>query len=150
MPRDLPDFGFRPANAADFAFAWQVYRDVMKPLTEALLPWREARQKAVVAAALAEDGSALIVVETKEAGWLLVRETRDEIYLGHLYLLPAWQSRGIGSAILAQLKERARQARLPLALDVMTNNPARAFYEHRGFHVAGASKTKVKLRWGTA
>jgi hypothetical protein len=65
MPRDLPDFSFRPARAADLAFAWQVYRDVMKPLTEALLPWREARQKAVVAAALAEDGSALIVVETK-------------------------------------------------------------------------------------
>ena len=59
MPTDLPNFDLRPANAADLAFAWQVYRDVMKPLTEALLPWREARQKAVVAEALAEDGNAL-------------------------------------------------------------------------------------------
>jgi len=24
MPRDLPDFSFRPARAADLAFAWQV------------------------------------------------------------------------------------------------------------------------------
>lgn len=145
MPADLPDFALRPASAADFAFAWRLYREVMQLLTEELLAWRELRQKAAVKEALADGGSAIITVQGAEVGWLLARHSAEEVYLAHICILPAWQNRGIGSAIMAQLKARAGQR--PLALDVMTNNPARAFYERCGFRVAGRSLYKVKLRW---
>ena len=147
MPAGAPTFDLRPAGAADFAFAWRVYREVMQPLTEELLAWRELRQKAAVKEALADGGSAIIVVPGAEAGWLQARDTAQEVSLAHIYILPAWQNRGIGSAIFQQLEERARQAQKTLALDVMTNNPARAFYERRGFRVVGRSLYKIKMRW---
>lgn len=57
--------------------------------------------------------------------------------IGRLYVLPAWQRRGIGQALLAALCERYPSARC-LALEVETENAKGvAFYRREGFVSAG-------------
>ena len=52
-------------------------------------------------------------------------------YLDHLYVLPRWQGRGLGSALLDKAKSLG-PARL-LLWTFQRNGKARAFYEARGF-----------------
>jgi ribosomal protein S18 acetylase RimI-like enzyme len=90
-------------------------------------------------------GSSLI--DGSDAGWLHVSESPDSIYLGQLYLTPALQNRGIGTAIMKELKDRATQAGKALTLDVLKNNRARSLYERLGFRMVGEPEYKLNMRW---
>jgi ribosomal protein S18 acetylase RimI-like enzyme len=141
-------FQLRPSASEDFRFAWSLYQDLMKPLTLELLGrWNEPGQQSVVETALAHEGTSIIVVDGSDAGWLHVIESADSIYLGQLYLVPSLQNRGIGTAIVRELEDKATQARKALTLDVMKNNRARSLYERLGFRVVGESEYKLKMRW---
>jgi ribosomal protein S18 acetylase RimI-like enzyme len=141
-------FQLRPAGSEDFRFAWSLYRDLMKPLTVELLGrWNEPGQKRVVELALVTKGTSIIVIDGLDAGWLQVGESPDSIYLGQLHLAPSLQNRGIGTAIVRELTDKARQAGKALTLDVMKNNRARLLYERVGFRVIGESEYKLKMRW---
>jgi ribosomal protein S18 acetylase RimI-like enzyme len=141
-------FQLRPACSADFRFAWSLYRDLMKPLTEELLGrWNETGQKSLIELALTQEGTSIIVIDGSDVGWLHVGDSSDAIYLGQLYLAPELQNRGIGTAIVTELRDKARTAGKALTLDVMKNNRARFFYERLGFQVIGQSEHKLKMRW---
>jgi GNAT superfamily N-acetyltransferase len=71
------------------------------------------------------------VVDRRIVGFAALNERRD--HLDHLYLLPSWYGRGIGSALLAKAKE-VSVGRLRL-FTFQRNRRARAFYEARGFTV---------------
>ena len=144
---DIPRFELRPATAGDLDFAWSLYRALMKPLTLELLAWNEPDQRRAVEEALARQGASVIVIREARCGWLYVNETPDEIYLGQLYLTPAWQSKGIGGAIIRDLGERAQQSGKRFTLDVMKNNRARVLYERLGFRVVAMSEYKLKMQW---
>ena len=141
-------FELRRARSDDFGFAWSLYRDLMKPLTIELLGrWNEEEQKRVVELALAQKEASIIIVGGLDAGWFQVSELADSIYLGQLYVVPGLQDRGIGTALVSGLKNKARQAGKTLTLDVTKNNRARALYERLGFQVLGESEHKLKMRW---
>jgi ribosomal protein S18 acetylase RimI-like enzyme len=109
--------------------------------------WNEPGQKRVVELALVTKGTSIIVIDGLDAGWLQVGESPDSIYLGQLHLAPSLQNRGIGTAIVRELTDKARQAGKALTLDVMKNNRARLLYERVGFRVIGESEYKLKMRW---
>jgi ribosomal protein S18 acetylase RimI-like enzyme len=141
----------RPACSDDFRFAWSLYRELMEALTIELLGrWNEPGQKQVVERALTQPGTFIIVKDECEAGWVHVVESYDSIYLGQLYLAPPFQNRGIGTAILRELMDKARREAKPLTLDVMKNNRSRLLYERLGFRVIGRSEHKLNMRWEEA
>src|SRR5215211_7475484 len=106
----------RRASSDDFQFCWPLYRDLMKPLTTGLLEWNESGQRAVIEQSLTDSGTSIIVVRNSDIGWLQTRETRQEIYLGQLYVIPSMQNRGIGTAIVRRLCHRANREGKPLTL----------------------------------
>ena len=75
----------RPSTAKDFDFAWGLYRDLMKPLAEELMEWKEERQKVVVEREVVSGRASIIVAGGREVGWLHVREETNEIELCQLY-----------------------------------------------------------------
>jgi hypothetical protein len=84
----------------------------MKPLTIELLGrWNEPGQKRVVELALTQEGTSIIVIDGSDVGWSQVGESSDAIYLGQLYLAPELQNRRIGTAIVMELRDKARQGR---------------------------------------
>ena len=141
-------FQLRPARSDDFRFAWSLYEELMKQLTIELLGrWNEPGQKQVVELAVTHPGTSIVVKDELDAGWLHVVESPNAIYLGQLYLAPSFQNRGIGTAILRELTDRARRGSKTLTLDVMKNNRSRMLYERLGFHVIGQSEYKLKMQW---
>jgi ribosomal protein S18 acetylase RimI-like enzyme len=141
-------FQVRSVRTEDFQFVWSLYRDLMKPLTVELLGrWNEIGQKQVVELAFTQPGTFIIAKGELNIGWMQVVETPNTIYLGQLYVTPSSQNRGIGTAILRELTDKARREGKTLTLDVMKNNRSRALYERLGFRGIGQSEYKLKMQW---
>jgi len=141
-------FQLRAARSDDFRFAWSLYEELMKPLTEELLGrWHEPGQKQVVEVALAQEGTFIIVKDKSDVGWIQVIESPDTLYLAQLYVASSLQNRGIGTAILRELTDKVRERRKTLTLEVMKNNRSRLLYERLGFQLIGQSEYKLKMQW---
>jgi ribosomal protein S18 acetylase RimI-like enzyme len=140
-------FELRPAKPSDLGFCWPIYRDSMKPLTEAVGPWNEAEQQKLIKEAVAEAGTSILRQHEDDAGWLQVEETRHLVHLQQLFVLPAMRNRGLGTSFLTWMKERAERKRKDLTLDVLANNPARRLYERLGFKVVTTANNKITMRF---
>ncbi|GHF97445.1 N-acetyltransferase [Streptomyces filamentosus] len=76
------------------------------------------------------------VVETPDrplAGCVTFRPGPDHFRLEHFYLDPALQGRGLGTAVLRRLLDRADAEGAAVRLDVLRGSPARRLYERAGF-----------------
>lgn len=140
-------FDLRPATKSDLDFCWPIYRDAMKPLTEAVSPWNEAAQQKVVEQAVADAGTSILRQAGADVGWVQVEETRHAVQLRQIFVLSAVRNRGLGTSFLSWMKERAERKRKDLTLDVMSNNPARRLYDRLGFKVVTATDSKVTMRY---
>lgn len=76
----------------------------------------------------------------------------EEFYLDTVAILPEHRGKGIGSALIADAYEKARNAGLPLGLLVADDNPeARKLYESQGFKAverrlfAGEEMTNMRI-----
>ena len=73
-------------------------------------------------------------------------------WLEELYVTPAWRQRGVGSALVAAVLERARAAGMmvvDLEIDA-GHSRAASLYERAGFHRLERLRWTRKLRSGTA
>jgi GNAT superfamily N-acetyltransferase len=89
----------------------------------------------------------IIVVDGVRAGILVVEDRPDEIFLARIFVLPTFQRRGIGSALIQSLMQRARAERKPLRLRVLAVNPARRLYERLGFTVTHQTPERFYMEY---
>ena len=77
--------------------------------------------------------------ETKIIGFIAFHQIFDEIEVMHVVVLPAYQGRKIGYALLGQLNQQAKKAEIrQIFLEVrQSNKVARHLYEKSGFEVIG-------------
>lgn len=74
-------------------------------------------------------------------GALSVSRTTAEVRIVEIQLLPAFQGRGIGTELLQREFRHADVLGLPVRLQVLRENRARALYERLGFRVYGETGT---------
>jgi GNAT superfamily N-acetyltransferase len=135
----------RAATSDDLAFAWQLYRQTMRYITDRLPGFDEARHRASFAERFVPEEVSIIVDGSKDIGWLQVSETEREIFLKQMFLQPAFQRQGIGSRLLADLIERGSRAKKPLRLGVVKINPAVHLYQRHGFTIASEDDFKFYM-----
>jgi GNAT superfamily N-acetyltransferase len=76
----------------------------------------------------------VVLVGDVRAGILVVEDRPAEFFLSRIFLLPAFQKRGVGTALMRRLINRAKVAQKPLRLRVLrVNTGARRLYERLGF-----------------
>jgi GNAT superfamily N-acetyltransferase len=136
----------RPATAADYAFALDLYLRTMQPYTEELMVWDEQRQIASFAKHWDVEDVRVISADGRDVGWLQATETPREIVLQQFFVAPEQQRAGIGAQVLRGLLAGWKLTGKPLALTVLKNNPARRFYERFGFSVVGETGVKFEMR----
>jgi len=84
-------------------------------------------------------------------GRLRVVRTPECLDLSGLQILPRFQSRGIGQAVIRSLVAEALSSGKVLELSVRAENRrARSLYERLGFHEVGVDDSEVRMRWGPA
>lgn len=142
-----PAWTLRPATHADRDFAFELNRATMKEYVDATWGWDEAEQEALFDESFDPSDCEIVRVGETDVGLLAVEESADEIHLAGIYLLPEWQSRGIGSSIVRSLLERGAGSGKPVTLRVLHSNPrAEALYERLGFTRFRTIETHAYLR----
>jgi len=140
------DIGLRAARAEDYAFALGLYVETIKPYTVAYMDWVDEEQNARFARLWTPADTRIITADGVDVGWLEASESGPEVFLKQIYVAPAHQRRGIGSAILRRLLDQWTSTKKPVVLGVLKNNPARRLYERMGFAVTGETEMKFMMR----
>ncbi len=139
-------YTLRPATPADFDFLFDLHRAAMRAYIEPIWGWHEDWQLEYYREKYDSRQRQIIQVEGQDAGVLVVERHADELYLGLIELLPAFQGRGVGAAIIRGLIAQARAEGRPLGLHVLrTNAPARRLYERLGLRVVGEEPNRYRM-----
>ena len=152
----MPDYRVRPATDDDVGFLADVVFEATR--AQGRLPhgfderqWREDFTHWTLEQVRSQGPdttTSVVEVGNERAGRLRITRTADGIELNGVQLLPRFQRRGIGAAIIEDLKAQGAAAGIPLSLGVEKDNPgARRLYERLGFRHAGEDGEEYKLRW---
>ncbi|PVC82997.1 GNAT family N-acetyltransferase [Streptomyces sp. CS131] len=134
MPTNtLPPWTLRRALPEDVEPIAELRAVVMRPDLERLGRFDEHRVRQRLRDAYAPEHTSVIEAAGSFAGCVARRPAEDGWWLEHFYLSPALQGRGIGSAVLRGVLDRADAERQPVRLDVLRGSPARHLYERHGF-----------------
>lgn len=140
-----PSWSLRPAAQADVERIAELKAQVLRADLERLgrFDAHRVRQRArdefaagYTSLIEAGDGSFAGSVTFRPAG-------PGEWALGHFYLAPEFQGRGLGSAVLGALLARADAAGVAVRLTVLAGSAARRLYERHGFTVVGRDAIDV-------
>lgn len=126
------EWRLRPAKDADRDFLFDLHRQSMRDYVEPLWGWDDLAQRRLFDDRFTSRQSHVIQVDSEDIGILQLEERPGEVVLALIELLPAWQGKGIGTAIIRSLLAQRRA----VSLRVLTSNPrAAALYERLGFRI---------------
>lgn len=148
----------RPVLPEDELFLFRLYATTREEELEAF-GWGEADKKAFLqfqfkahqhhyAAISPEADERIILLDGRPAGNLIVIRTRKEIRLAEIALLPEDQNQGVGSDLIRDLVEEAKEMGLPLRLHVAKFNRAIDLYLRLGFALVGDTGTHFLMEFG--
>lgn len=80
-------------------------------------------------------------------GAIAVENHLTHIQIEDLYILPEFQNQGIGTAIVLDIIEEARQGHKPVRLRVLSSSPARVLYERLGFVVVKTTPERYFMEY---
>jgi ribosomal protein S18 acetylase RimI-like enzyme len=136
----------RDCREEDRAFLWEVRRQALRDHVAAMWGWDEPAQREKFDRRFTPAGHQIIVHDGRDAGVLNVVDEGSHLVVGKIELLPAFQRRGIGSALMNDILARARSRNVPVHLQVLlANTPARRFYERLGFEVVARTESHFQM-----
>ncbi len=141
------DYSLRPASKTELPELYGIHRAAMEEyVAETWGGWDEQWQRDHFEGdwpdvRLAIEASGVL------SGFLDLDEQSGSIHIGNLELNPEAQGKGIGTAILKAIQQRASMRGIPVTLQVLKVNPARALYERLGFRHTGETETHHTMIW---
>ena len=106
----------RPASEADRHFLYELHCTTMRDVIEKTWGWDGAWQGADFDRRFAESIVSIIEVEGRAAGSVWLERKPDCLYIHELQVLPEWQGRGLGTAVLQQVIAQGASRELPVTL----------------------------------
>ncbi|MCB9798556.1 GNAT family N-acetyltransferase [Candidatus Nomurabacteria bacterium] len=140
----MTPYTLRTATQADLPFLFDVSTKAMLPVRKAHTPqlkldldkeFQEYSEKF--------DPKKIQIIgwNNTDVGRLRVVRSPDQIYIGGIQILPTFQKKGIGSAIMIDLIKESDARHIPIRLEVApVNIIAQTFYEKLGFVKIGKKK----------
>jgi GNAT superfamily N-acetyltransferase len=139
------NIGLRPACEDDVAFARNLYFETMREIIERVFGWNRSREEKNFARFFKLEEVRIIIADGQDVGWIQEQISASSINLGSFYVAPPMQGRGIGTQVLQMFLERAASESKAVTLAVMKINPARQFYEKRGFRITREDEYKFYM-----
>lgn len=142
----LVQYRLQKATDDDSAFFYEVKKTVLKGYIAEIWGWDEAFQQQFHRDNYSMANCSIIYVDAEPAGTVEIKEDADCIFISSLYLLPVYQRRGIGSAIIKQCLARAAASSKRVALEVLKINvQAQKLYTALGFTLTEQDDTKFYM-----
>ncbi len=142
----MPPFSLRSSTSTDLGFVYDVLTITLRQhLENSGQVWPEERVQRRLRQHCADGEFNIITLEGQRIGALRYKHKPDEVWLDTLCLLPAWQSLGIGTALVHLVTSQASACGVPVRLHVFRANPARGFWTHQGFAATGEDAHAVHM-----
>jgi ribosomal protein S18 acetylase RimI-like enzyme len=129
----------RPASAADHDFVWQLLLMTSKGYVEQTWGWTDEIQQLVEQDFERwfnpPESGQIVRVDGRDVGYLKVADHEDGVLLDMVLIDPAYQNRGLGTALIAPVLEAAHARGQAVVLQVLKVNPSKRLYERLGFVV---------------
>jgi len=134
----------RPAVDADFEACRRTYFAETAWINERLQLKREDQETAF--RNLWKPSQVCVIqADGVDVGWLQTVVSKDEEFLGQIFVDAPFQRKGIGTEVLQRIVEEASRLKLPIRLAVVKFNPSRLLYERLGFRVTHEDERKVYM-----
>jgi ribosomal protein S18 acetylase RimI-like enzyme len=134
-------------DSDDFEFAYGVKRAAMGPHVQPRWGWDEDEQRRIMREKWETKTCYRIRVGAEPVGLIAINERAGEIEVSEFYIKPSMHRRGIGTEVLAEVFERARERKLPVRLRVLKWNPAERLYRRHGFRVTHETEDHYYMEW---
>lgn len=137
----------RPATESEMETIFEGYRRTVGKYVASAWGWDESIQRSGFWEHHPLKEFEIIGLENEFAGGLHVAEDEVDLYIRMIFLLPKFQGRGIGSALIEDIHATARKRKKGLCLKVINCNPAFALYARLGFKLIDKSDCSKNMRW---
>jgi ribosomal protein S18 acetylase RimI-like enzyme len=148
----------RPERGSDAAFCYALFCQSRGPgedfafidpsLRDQLLRQQFAGQSATYHAQYPDARFEILEQGGVPIGRIVTERAADALTIVDIALLPDWRGRGIGTQVLAAIRDEAQASGLPVRLSVfLTNTAALRLYERLGFAPVAASEIDMVLEW---
>ena len=142
----MKNLRLRPVTADDSEFAYQTKQASFREYAEKVWGWDEEEQRQLHERRFAAQVFRVIQLSDIDVGIMAMLRQPDCINLHQLFILPAYQGKGIGEAVLKLIIKEAAEAKLPIRLQVLkVNNRAFSFYQRLGFNRTGENETHILM-----
>jgi GNAT superfamily N-acetyltransferase len=136
----------RPSVATDREFLFAVHcRALRDHVAAAYGRWDDAEQRAMFDRGFVPGRDQIVHYGGADAGFVRTADDGNAVFIGLIELLPEFQRRGIGTALIQRIISEAHARGRPVRLQVFTMNPARRLYERLGFLLTGATRTHLQM-----
>jgi ribosomal protein S18 acetylase RimI-like enzyme len=150
----MPDFSvcmgcrLRPATQLDKTFLYRLHCLTMRHHIEATWGWDEAWQRNDFQHRFERYAISVMEHDGVAIGSLWLEDRPTAVYIADIQVLPEWQERGIGTAVVRRVIADALSRQLDVELAVLpVNERARSLYQRIGFVVTEVSDPFVYMRY---
>jgi GNAT superfamily N-acetyltransferase len=137
----------RQAITSDFDFVFDLYRQTLSIYVEQTWGHSEEFQRN----GMREDFETLpfeIVRDRgKDIGAISVFEEENKLFIEFILIAPSHQRQGFGTQLVNNILSQASQKQIPVKLNVIRINHAKAFYEKLGFTVVDSDRYLFSMEW---
>jgi GNAT superfamily N-acetyltransferase len=138
-------WSLRSATTADIETIAELRARVMRADLERVGRYDEHRVRQRLRDSFSTRYTTVVMSGRELAGCVTVRPAGDRQWLEHFYLAPHHQGRGLGTAVLRTVLERADAEGRAVALKVLRGSAARRLYERHGFVVEAEDPVDVSM-----
>ena len=119
----------------------------MQSVIEQTWGWDEVWQRADFDRRFDSYDISVVEVDSRPIGGIFLEMDASSVFIQELQLLPEYQGRGFGTAVVQGVIDQAAARGVPVALSVVPANPrARRFYERLGFRVVGVHSPFIRMQ----
>lgn len=95
----------------------------------------------------AYNDSLIIYLNERKVGLIKLSKREKSLHIRQLQILPEFQNKGVGSKVLSVVIQKSHDLALPITLNVLLHNPAKALYVKHGFKVIGENTLEYQMEY---
>jgi len=143
----MAPYARQPAIRADQTAIFEGYRLTVGDYVAEAWGWDEQIQQTGFWKHHPLEQFEVIEIDNAFAGGLHIVEDAGDYHIRMIYLLPAFQNRGIGARLITDIHTAARNMNKGLSLKVIHCNPASSLYERLGFVLTEEINGLKSMHW---
>ena len=138
----MPLYEVVKPNLTDYEFLRNVHHITLRPHVEKIWGWEETRQDGFFKEDFESGQIQVLRAFNQSVGYLQLNEENGTLFIVNILILPEFQGRKLGSAIIKDLIAKCGAKGVAIKLGVFkVNTRAKCLYESLGFEVDGETET---------